>query len=201
MEHLRRQPAQTPDRRGSPAACREQFAPGGLLRSAQESGIPGNSSRAGALGCYWRDGQPVWRDVSSSRNENENPNRTHRDARGLPRTPRPEQLELDPTRIMTAYEDSWYHLWRERKLPSNVDPLRSNLADPIERDRLARIFRQGLDRKVGFACPAARGQPLITMPVVSCATPSLSSSPRRLPDEPQLPWTRCPGPPRPTTGP
>ncbi len=31
----------------------------------------------------------------------------------------------------------WYYLWKERRLPGNVDPLKSNLADKLERDRVA----------------------------------------------------------------
>ena len=57
---------------------------------------------------------------------------------------------------MPGYEDVWYYLWRERRLPVNVDPLRR----PSSRTRgarraCARVFEQGLDQIVGYALPLA----------------------------------------------
>ena len=48
--------------------------------------------------------------------------------------------------------------WRERRLPVNVDPLKSELKDEEERARLARVFEQGLDqrRRVRAAAATAR---------------------------------------------
>jgi uncharacterized protein (DUF2126 family) len=57
---------------------------------------------------------------------------------------------------MPAHEDSWYYLWKERRLPANVDPLKSHLADELERARLARVFEQGLDKVVGHVLPIKR---------------------------------------------
>src|SRR5216683_556252 len=31
-----------------------------------------------------------------------------------------QRLQLDPSYLFGAYEDTWYYLWRERRLPSNV---------------------------------------------------------------------------------
>src|SRR5204863_4933930 len=50
----------------------------------------------------------------------------------------------------------WYYLWREHKLPSNVDPFDAKLSDPMERDRLRKVFSQGLDRVVGHVLPVMR---------------------------------------------
>ena len=58
---------------------------------------------------------------------------------------------------MPAFEDAWYYLWKERRLPTNVDPFKSNLKDPEDRVRLAKIFEQGLDKVVGFVLPLQRG--------------------------------------------
>ena len=56
-----------------------------------------------------------------------------------------------------AYEDAWYYLWHERRLPVNVDPLE----EPPRRRRrnarrLAKVFEQGLDKVVGYALPLRR---------------------------------------------
>ena len=63
-----------------------------------------------------------------------------------------------PASRMPAYEDAWYYLWRERRLPTNVDPHDSKLEDPEERARLARVFDQGLGNVVGYALPLAAGR-------------------------------------------
>ena len=52
-----------------------------------------------------------------------------------------------------AYEDAWHYLWKERRLPVNVDPLESQLDNPEDRSRLAKVFEQGLGHVVGYALP------------------------------------------------
>ena len=54
---------------------------------------------------------------------------------------------------MTGYEDVFYYLWKERKLPVNVDPLDPKIADPLERDRVAQVFEQGLGQPIGYVLP------------------------------------------------
>ena len=58
--------------------------------------------------------------------------------------------------MFPAYEDTWYYLWRERKLPTNVDPFDAKLADPLERERISKVFTQGLEKVVGHVLPVAR---------------------------------------------
>ncbi len=58
--------------------------------------------------------------------------------------------------VFPAYEDALYYLWRERKLPVNVDPLDAKLTDPQERARLARILGDTLGDAVGFVLPLGR---------------------------------------------
>jgi uncharacterized protein (DUF2126 family) len=47
-------------------------------------------------------------------------------------------------------------MWKERRLPVNVDPFESKLATEQDRARLARVFEQGLDQVVGYALPLKR---------------------------------------------
>ncbi len=64
-----------------------------------------------------------------------------------------QRLAVDAACVVPAYEDAWYYLWRERRMPANVDPLKNNLDDAEERRRLAQVFEQGLGRVVGYALP------------------------------------------------
>ncbi len=68
----------------------------------------------------------------------------------------PSGCGLDPQFIFPAYEDTWYYLWRERRLPTNVDPFDAKLSDPLERERLRKVFTQGLDKVVGHVLPMMR---------------------------------------------
>ena len=63
---------------------------------------------------------------------------------------------MTPQYVFPAYEDALYYLWRERKLPANVDPFESKLEDPLERARLAKVFSAGLDSVIGHVLPIAR---------------------------------------------
>ena len=69
-----------------------------------------------------------------------------------------ERLGLDEQYVFPAYEDVYYYMWRERRLPVNVDPFDARLSDPLERDRLARVFTQGLEATIGYVLPVARNQ-------------------------------------------
>ena len=63
---------------------------------------------------------------------------------------------MNPDHALPGYEDAWYYLWKERRLPINVDPLDSKLSNPEDRARLAKVFEQGLDKVVGYALPLRR---------------------------------------------
>jgi uncharacterized protein (DUF2126 family) len=68
--------------------------------------------------------------------------------------------------VQPGYEDVWYYLWRERRLPVNVDPFNSRLDDEMERSRLRRVFDQKLDSIVGYVLPIQAGEgPRLAGPV------------------------------------
>jgi len=39
-----------------------------------------------------------------------------------------ERLGVNPAHVLPGYEDTWYYLWKERRLPVNVDPFENHLA-------------------------------------------------------------------------
>ncbi len=131
--------------------CR--FAPGGLLHYGQGKWYPGESLPRWALGCWWRrDGVPIWNDPQLMADEHVDYRHGDSEARAfIDRLSR--ILDVEPGRVLPAFEDAWYYMWRERRLPTNVDPLKSQLADEEERVRLARIFERGLDATVGYVLP------------------------------------------------
>jgi uncharacterized protein (DUF2126 family)/transglutaminase-like putative cysteine protease len=135
---------------------RDRFAPGGLLHHGLGKWYPGESLPRWALGCYWRkDGESIWHDPGLVADETINyghgEQQAHRFVRALA-----QRLGVDPALAIPGYEDVWYHLWKERRLPVNVNPLQSKLADEDERGRLARAFEQGLDKIIGYTLPLER---------------------------------------------
>jgi len=135
----------------------DRFSPGHLLHYGQGKWYPGEQLPRWALGCHWRkDGEPVWRDPALlAADEDGEPTLGPSQSQGFI-TDLARRLQIDPAFCIPAYEDAWYYLWKERRLPVNVDPLKSRLADPLERARLARVFEQGLEKVVGYALPLAR---------------------------------------------
>ena len=135
---------------------KERYAPQGLEHFGQGKWYPGEQLPRWSLNCYWRkDAEPVWSDAALIADET----REYPDAAAnAPRLLRAvaERLGVSPEHVFPAYEDAFYYLWRERRLPVNVDPFDAKLADPLERERLARIFERGLDQVVGFVLPLAR---------------------------------------------
>jgi len=132
---------------------RDRFAPHGLLHYGQGKWYPGEEIPRWALGCFWRsDGQPLWRDsrllARIDHDYGIDLKQAKRFARRLA-----ERAGLASKNLIPAYEDALYYVWREQSLPENIDPLKADLKDGLERKRLARLLQQGLDQPVGFCLP------------------------------------------------
>jgi uncharacterized protein (DUF2126 family)/transglutaminase-like putative cysteine protease len=129
------------------------WGPGGFLMHGQGKWYPGEQLPRWAFSCYYlRDGRAVWRDPQRFGQSGRNYGHTAADAERFAQR-LIVNLGLTSHGLMPAYEDVWYYLWRERRLPANVDVLDTRLSDPVERARLHRVFSQGLGEKVGFVLP------------------------------------------------
>jgi len=136
---------------------REEYGQGGFLHFGQGKWYPGEQLPRWALSIFWRaDGQSVWSNPKLFADERKPTSYTDADAQrfiyGLA-----GKLGLENKHILPGYEDTWYYLWRERRLPVNVDPFNAKLDDELERARLRRIFEQGLDKVVGYVLPVSPG--------------------------------------------
>jgi uncharacterized protein (DUF2126 family) len=174
----------------------ERFTPGGLLHEGQGKWYPGEPLPRWALSCYFRkDGTSIWANPALFARD-ESGKETADDARAFVNA-LATRLGVDSKCAVPAYEDTWYYLWRERRLPVNVDPLDSRLDDDLERARLARVFEQGISATVGYALPIARevtssgtrwkSGPLFVRPERLYLTPGDSPMGFRLPLD-GLPW-------------
>ena len=133
-----------------------RFAPGGLLHYGQGKWYPGEPLPRWALGCWWRDdGEPIWHDETLIADESQDLGHDTGTAQRFVEA-LAARLGVEPACVVPGYEDVWYYLWKERRLPVNLDPLRATLTDDAERRRLARLLERGLSTVVGYALPLAR---------------------------------------------
>ncbi len=135
---------------------KERYAPKGLAHFGQGKWYPGEPLPRWSLNCFWRrDGEPMWQNPTLFADEKAG-GRVTADSAQRFLAAVAMRLGLSPACVFAAYEDAFYYLWRERQLPSNVDPLDSRLEDAGERARLARIFEQGLNSVAGYVFPVGR---------------------------------------------
>src|SRR3984885_234428 len=135
---------------------RERWTPGAVLQTVSGKHYPGEQLPRWALYAHWRtDGEPIWRDLSLLASEDDTDDATAADAHRFCAA-LAERLQVDPSLINQAYEDIYYHLWREHRLPVNVLAEDAKLKDPLERARLARILGGDLGAPVGSVLPLRR---------------------------------------------
>ena len=142
------------------------FAPGGVLHYGQGKWYPGEPLPRWGLYCYWRkDDVPIWRNpqlIAEEKDYGYGVDEAGNFAQHLARS-----LGIPKKYLVPGYEDTLYYLWKEGSLPSNVDPLKSNLKDSIERRRLTRLLAQDLGKPTGFALPlhwSEKQQNWVSMP-------------------------------------
>ncbi|CAM3679457.1 DUF2126 domain-containing protein [Ectopseudomonas alcaliphila] len=135
---------------------RSHYAPKALVHFGQGKWYPGEQLPRWSLNCFWRrDGEPLWHDPRLLADEKRGYGASAETAARFLAT-LAAHLEVDASNVFPAYEDWFYYLWRERKLPDNVTPDDPRLSDPLERERLRKVFDQGLENVVGHVLPLAR---------------------------------------------
>jgi uncharacterized protein (DUF2126 family)/transglutaminase-like putative cysteine protease len=132
---------------------RDRFAPTAVLHFGQGKWYPGEQLPRWALSAFWRiDGEPVIAspeaitDVATKTKYGVDDARKFAEALAT-------RLGIDAVCVVPGYEDVAHYLRKEERLPENVDPTDSKLADPLERARMAKVFSRGLGEVIGFALP------------------------------------------------
>ena len=132
---------------------RDAFAPGGMLYFGQGKWYPGEELPRWQLACFWRkDGKPVWKNPALLATETGEYSYTTQDAQAYIRE-LAKHLGLKGSYIRPGFEDPVNYLQQESMLPGNLDPLKADLKDDLERKRLAKVLSQNLGAPVGYVLP------------------------------------------------
>jgi uncharacterized protein (DUF2126 family) len=133
-----------------------RYAPSGLVHFGQGKWYPGEQLPRWSLNCFWRkDGEPIWTERALIADEARRYPEAHANAPRL-LAAIAAALGVGAEHVFPVYEDVFYYAWRERKLPANVDASHSKVADPLERERLMRVFESDLAAPVGYVLPITR---------------------------------------------
>ena len=129
------------------------FGKGGVLHHAQGKWYPGEPLPRWLIGIHWRkDGEKIWNDPSllaSFSGKYELPeNITETFLKTLAGF-----LGTSDESVAPAYEDAFYFLWEEGKLPIDIDPKKYNKDDSHLRRKLGDILEQGIGKTVGHVFP------------------------------------------------
>ena len=132
---------------------RDQFGPTGMIHYGQGKWYPGEPLPRWQYGLFWRkDNYPIWKNIKLIAHEKIEKRYTHADAEAFVNE-LAKHLAVSTENVSATYEDIFYFLWTEGKLPANIDPLQSDLKDPIERRTLSQLLDKGLDKPAGYVLP------------------------------------------------
>ena len=133
------------------------WSPGAALQYGAGKHYPGEQTPRWALHATWRpDGEPVWTDKALLADPDAPGGGATVETAAAFARELAQTLGVAAGGVMPAYEDQPYFLMREGRLPANVVAEASQSRDPQERERLRRVFSQGLDAVVGYVLPLRR---------------------------------------------
>ncbi len=134
---------------------KNEYAQGALMQYGQGKWYPGEPLPRWKLACFWRkDGVKMWNNDALMADLSKDYGFTHEHAEKFMNT-LTNELSVDQLNIHPTYEDPFYFVWEESKVPVNVDPLKMDLKSPLERQKLADLLNEGLNTPAGYAVPIA----------------------------------------------
>lgn len=134
------------------------FTKGGLLHYAQGKWYPGEPIPRWQTSIIWRkDGKKIWKNHELFADMNETYTYTAEDAhtfiKELALT-----LGVSDKNVVKAYEDPIHYIMKEAALPFDIDPMKADLNDSLERQNIAKVLSQGLNKEVGYILPLNFGE-------------------------------------------
>ena len=130
----------------------DEFAKGGLIHQAQGKWYPGEPLPRWQIELYWRkDGRNIWNnkkllalfsdDVKLPKNADKKFLKTLS-----------KHLGITHKTIIPTYEDAFYFMWEQSKLPIDVDPTKDD-SNLLIKNKLKTILKDGKSKPVGYVLP------------------------------------------------
>lgn len=132
---------------------KEVYSPGGVICYGQGKWYPGEILPRWKYAIYWRkDEVPVWKNPELLSNPMAKAGYDNNTAKKFILR-LADNIGVDKSNIVDAYEDIFYYLWKESGIPEDLDPLDYDLKDPLERKYLASLLNNGMGEPTGFVLP------------------------------------------------
>jgi uncharacterized protein (DUF2126 family)/transglutaminase-like putative cysteine protease len=132
---------------------KNSFGSNGLIHKGHGKWYPGEPLPRWQYSAIWRkDGYPIWKNDSLLDLDDAPSSFTIDDAQRFT-VELTRYLNLSEQNIHPAYEDAFFFLWEESKVPANIDPYKTNLNDSLERKKLSELLAKNLGKPVGFVLP------------------------------------------------
>ncbi|WP_372937568.1 DUF2126 domain-containing protein [Seonamhaeicola sp.] len=135
----------------------DTFGKGGVLHQAQGKWYPGEPLPRWSIEICWRkDGKAIWKNKNLLSLFSDNPK--------LPKNADKKFLEkltkylgVTDWTIMPTFEDSFYFLWEEGKIPLDIDPTKKD-GNLLVKNKLQEILKEGTTKPVGYVLPLNNSQ-------------------------------------------
>ena len=133
----------------------DRFGKNGMLHHTQGKWYPGEPLPRWEIGIYWRkDQKPIWKDTSLLAGfTEETPVAAASEATFL-RT-LTSYLGCSSEMVQPVFEDTFYFLWEQGKLPLDTDPSKLDLKEVSVKQKIADVLNKAPDEPSGFVLPIA----------------------------------------------
>ncbi len=130
----------------------DEFAKGGILHQAQGKWYPGEPLPRWSIELCWRkDGRNIWHNKNLFALFSEN-TKIPEDADKKFLETLTKYLGITDKHLVPTYEDAFYFMWEEGKLPVDIDPTKDDSA-LLVKNKLKDILNDGKSKTVGYVLP------------------------------------------------
>ncbi|MFI1743762.1 DUF2126 domain-containing protein [Thalassobellus sediminis] len=130
----------------------DEFAKGGILHQAQGKWYPGEHLPRWSIELCWRkDGRNIWHNKNLFALFSEN-TEIPKDADKKFLETLTKYLGITNKHLVPTYEDAFYFMWEEGKLPVDIDPTKDDGA-LLVKNKLKEILKDGKSKTVGYVLP------------------------------------------------
>jgi uncharacterized protein (DUF2126 family)/transglutaminase-like putative cysteine protease len=135
----------------------DEFGQGGVLHQAQGKWYPGEPLPRWQIEICWRkDGKAIWHNKKLLSLFSENPKiPENTDVKFL--NTLTKYLGISDKNVIPTFEDSFYFLWEEGKLPIDIDPTKED-GNLLVKNKLKEILNNGTSKPVGYVLPLNNSQ-------------------------------------------